>query len=211
MSDATKAQSDSAYPRCGDYGGNVTECAACQFDYGQMEGQDFATSAGPLAAAYVDLLESTSGTILRARPSLDVWSPLEYACHVRDLLLVQRERVLAARRQGRPVAEPMGRDERVEHDGYNHQSPSDVARQLSDATLLLSNAFGRLSPADWDRTVIYPYAYPDPNPGERSLRWMATHTLHELSHHLIDIRRQLDRADAALKEEHVCDRGSEQP
>ncbi|WP_369741508.1 DinB family protein [Mycobacterium servetii] len=158
-----------------------------------MDGQNFAASAGPIADEYVNLLESTNETMLRARPSMHVWSPLEYACHVRDLLLAQRERVLAARRQDRPVAEPMGRDERVEHDGYNDQSPS-------DAKLLLSNAFGRLSPADWDRTVIYPYAYPDPNPAERSLRWMATHTLHELPHHLIHVRRQLDRADAARVE-----------
>lgn len=180
-SDATRGPSGSGSPRCGDYGKNVTECADCQFDYERMAGQNFAASAAPIVDEYVDLLESIGVTILRTRPSVHVWSPLEYACHVRDLLLVQRERVLAARRQDRPVAEPMGRDERVEHGGYNHQSPSDVARQLSDATLLLSNAFGRLSPADWERTVIYPYAYPDPNPGERSLRWMATHTLHELS------------------------------
>lgn len=100
---------DSCY---GDYGENVTECAECQFDYERAGGQDFAASAGPIADEYVDLLESTSVTMLRSRPSLHMWSPLEYACHVRDLLLVQRERVLAARRQDRPAAEPMGRDER---------------------------------------------------------------------------------------------------
>jgi len=104
-------------------------------------------------------------------------------------LLVQRERVLAARRRDRPVAEPMGRDERVEHDGYNNQRPGDVARQLTDATLLLSNALARLSPADWERTVIYTY----PERAERSLGWVAAYTLHELRHHLLDVRRQLDR------------------
>src|SRR6516165_7108157 len=126
---------------------------------------------------------------LQLRPSPHGWSPLEYACHVRDLLLVQSERVLAARRRDRPVAEPMGRDERVEHDGYNNQRPGDVARQLTDATLLLSNALARLSPADWERTVIYTY----PERAERSLGWVAAYTLHELRHHLLDVRRQLDR------------------
>lgn len=179
--------------RCDGYGDSVTACLGCDFDYERVDGEDFAAAAAPFVDAYVDLLQSTGVTILQLRPSLHVWSPLEYACHVRDLLLVQSERVLAARRRDRPVAEPMGRDERADHDGYNNQRPSDVARQLSDATLLLSNVFGRLSPADWGRTVIYPYPYPypDPDPGERSLRWIASHTLHELHHHLVDIRRQL--------------------
>jgi hypothetical protein len=173
----------------------VTRCTACGFDDAPPDGQDFARLAGPLVDAYVALLSRTPVLRLQHRLSPQLWSPLEYACHVRDLLLVQRERTLAARRQDRPVAEPMGRDQRVEHDGYNNQRPEDVARQLTDAALLLSNAFARLSPADWDRTVIYTY----PQRAERSLRWVASHTLHELRHHLLDIRRQLDqtgRADA---------------
>lgn len=107
---------------------------------------------------------------------------------MRDVLLVQRERVLAARRLDGLVAESMGRDERVEHDGYALQTPTDVARQLHDATLLFANVLDRLSPDDWDRTLTYTY----PQREERSLRWLAVHTLHELRHHLLDMRRQLE-------------------
>jgi hypothetical protein len=67
---------------------------------------------------------------LRGRPAPDVWSRLEYACHIRDVLLVQRERVLMVRRGFDDEALPMGRDERVDHDGYNDQKPVDVALQL---------------------------------------------------------------------------------
>lgn len=81
----------------------------------------------------------------------------------------------------------MGRDERVEHDGYDEQGPEDVARQLADAAALLANVFSRLAPADWARTVVYSY----PAPTERSLRWVAVHTVHEVRHHLLDARRQL--------------------
>lgn len=86
-----------------------------------------------------------------------IWSPLEYACHVRDVLLVQRERVLLARHKERPSFDPMGRDERVDHDGYAEQDPSDVARQLADAARLFANVLGRLPVADWERTVMYNY------------------------------------------------------
>ncbi len=112
---------------------------------------------------------------------------LEYGCHVRDVLIVQRERVLAARRTDCPSVDPMGRDERVEHDGYAEQDPLDVARQLGDAALLFANDLARLAPAEWDRTLMYNY----PALFERSLRWVAVHTVHELRNHLLDVRRQL--------------------
>lgn len=81
-----------------------------------------------------------------------MWSPLEYGCHLRDVLLVQRERVLAARTD-RPDCSPMGRDERVLHDGYAEQEPGDVARQLTDAAQMYGNVLSRLAADDWNRRV----------------------------------------------------------
>jgi hypothetical protein len=81
----------------------------------------------------------------------------------------------------------MGRDERADHDGYAEQEPDDVARQLTIAAQLFANVLGRLSPDDWDRSILYSY----PRLSERSLRWVAVHTLHEVNHHLLDARRQL--------------------
>jgi hypothetical protein len=109
------------------------------------------------------------------------------------VLLVQRERVLAVRRVDRPSFDVMGRDERVEHDGYADQDPGDVARQLVDAGRLFANVVSRLAPEDWERTAVYPY----PQQSERSLRWVAMHTLHEVRHHLGDVRRQVRNARGA--------------
>ncbi|MGP4113440.1 DinB family protein [Streptomyces sp. 4N509B] len=170
----------------------MTDCAACGFAYDLAQAPDVSGLARRHADDYARLLRAEPSA-LRQRPAADVWSPLEYACHVRDVLLVQRERVLAARRRDTPVAEPMGRDERVEHDGYADQAPADVARQLRDAAGLFGGALDRLSAADWERTLIYSY----PEPEERSLRWLAVHTLHELRHHLLDMRRQLVAPDGA--------------
>ena len=71
--------------------------------------------------------------------------------------------------------------------GYAEQEPEDVARQLADAAQMFSNVLARLTADDWHRTVIYYY----PETCERSLRWVAMHTLHEAQHHLLDIRRQV--------------------
>ena len=164
----------------------MERCEECGFEYDESA---FSTAAGRIRAGSADLAAALTGSGADAatRRQPGCWSPLEYACHVRDMLLVQRERLLAALRLDRPVCEPMGRDERVEFDGYAEQDPADVARQLRDAAQLFGGDLDRLSPASWDRAVIYPY----PHRAERSLRWLAVHTVHEVTHHLLDVRRQL--------------------
>lgn len=162
------------------------QCRECGFVYDLAR----ALAVPENIREYVDdavVILGDSDVDLRPRRQPNVWSPLEYACHLRDMLLVQRERVLAARRTDRPDCAPMGREERVEHDGYATQQPKDVARQLADAAQLFGNVLRRLGADDWDRSVIYHY----PETHERTLRWVAVHTLHEARHHLFDIYRQV--------------------
>ncbi|MFW6205262.1 MAG: DinB family protein [Actinomycetota bacterium] len=164
----------------------MERCEECGFGYDLGQ----AANAGAEiidGAAELTGMVLASGMDVRSRRWPQTWSPLEYACHLRDVLLVQRERVLLARRKDRPSFEPMGRDERVEHDGYADQEVADVARQLADAARLFANVLDRLGPADWDRTLMYNY----PSRSERSLRWVAVHTLHEVRHHTLDVSRQL--------------------
>lgn len=169
----------------GPYRVGMEGCDECGFEYDLTQALTAATS---IVAGTSEVVSVFAGDVeLGIRRESGVWSPLEYGCHLRDVLLVQRERVLAARRGDRPVCEPLGRDERVEHDGYTQQNPTDVADQLSMAAQLLANVLERISPGDWDRTVLYNY----PHQSERSLRWLAVHTLHEVHHHTLDIRRQL--------------------
>jgi hypothetical protein len=163
----------------------VERCGQCGFEYDE-------STAGAAAGAIREGVASLAGIMADSQDDLTTrrepgrWSPLEYACHVRDMLLVQRERLLAARRLDRPVAEPMGRDERADLDGYAGQDPADVARQLGDAAQLFTHDLARLSETDWDRILIYTY----PQRAERSLRWLAIHTVHEVRHHLLDVRQQ---------------------
>jgi len=164
----------------------MEHCEECGFSYDLAEAEAAGTSILAGAADFGTLLRG-AGTKVATRRQPAVWSALEYACHVRDVLLVQRERVLHARRAPQPTSEPMGRDERVEHDGYADQKVDDVARQLADAAQMFAHVLGRLGPADWERTLVYNY----PEPTARSLRWVAIHTLHEVRHHLLDARRQV--------------------
>lgn len=164
----------------------IYRCEECGFEYSLGEAPAVAPAIIAGVAEFALTLRDEA-VDLRARRKPHVWSPLEYGCHLRDVLLVQRERVLAARRTERPSFDPMGRDERVEHDGYAEQAPKDVARQLTDAAQLFANVLARIGPGEWGRTVMYTY----PQRSERSLEWVTVHTLHEVRHHLLDVRRQL--------------------
>jgi hypothetical protein len=124
----------------------MDHCDECGFDYDLSTAADaggaIVAGAEQVAAALVG--GGSDDVAVRRDP--DTWSPLEYGCHVRDVLLVQRERVLVARREDCPSLTPMGRDERVDHDGYATQDPAAVARQVRDAASLFANALARLGP-----------------------------------------------------------------
>ncbi len=161
-------------------------CAECAFTYDAASAPASGAAITEACAEAATLLVRHAATAATRREA-GTWSALEYGCHLRDVLLVQRERVLLALRVDEPAPEPMGRDERAVLDGYADQLPTDVARQLTDASALFTNLLDRLTDDQWERTMIYNY----PTPGPRSLRWVAVHTEHEARHHLADIRRQL--------------------
>ena len=92
------------------------ECAQCGFGYDLSKAATAGAAINERVGAAVAVLRDRDVDV-RSRQQPEVWSALEYGCHLRDVLLVQRERVLAALRVDRPDCLAMGRDERVVHDG----------------------------------------------------------------------------------------------
>jgi S-DNA-T family DNA segregation ATPase FtsK/SpoIIIE len=142
------------------------------------------------AAHLADVLTAKGGTLVRPRPAASTWSALEYACHQRDVLLVQRERLYLALVEDTPSLVPMYREHRVELARYEDQDPDRVARQLLVAAELLADAVAVLDAGQLARGCIYNY----PEPAERPLLWLARHSLHEAEHHLGDARASLHAA-----------------
>ena len=157
-------------------------CPGCGFSYavGRPEITPWLRSD---AAAFVVKLARYDDVAVRRRHAPDVWSPLEYACHVRDVLRVQTERVRLAQREVDPVFAPMGRDERVVDDRYNEQDPERVAGEIVQSAETLASYLDGLDAAGWERAGVYNY----PEPALRTVEWIAIHTSHELLHHRGDI------------------------
>ncbi len=97
-----------SHGRLASYCRSMDRCEGCGFQYDLGEatnaGEAIVEGAEDLAAILHD-----RGADVTTRREPRTWSPLEYGCHVRDVLIVQRERVLAARNIDRPSFHPMGR------------------------------------------------------------------------------------------------------
>ena len=62
---------------------------------------------------YRPALEGVPDRSLRRRPAPEIWSPIEYLCHVRDVFVSHLIRLYRARTEDDPVLEPMFNDLRA--------------------------------------------------------------------------------------------------
>ncbi len=166
----------------------MTTCAECGFDAEATGTEAIGDALGAYPARYRAVLAGADPALIDRRPAPQVWSALEYTCHVRDVLVVQRERAVRALVEECPSFPRMHRDERVAWCRYGAQPADVVAGQLTMASELLVLVLDRLGPAEWAHPVRYHW----PDEAVRDLAWMGRHTLHECHHHLFDLRAGLD-------------------
>lgn len=167
----------------------MTSCVECGFAYDALEVAAIPGALHSFGDRYRAEIAAADEVALRRRPEPAVWSALEYACHVRDMFLVQRDRTIRTLVEERPQFASMHRDERVALARYAEESPAAVADQLAMAADLLAWLFGGLTAEQLRRTCLYNY----PETTERDLAWVGRHTVHEGEHHLLDIRMALGR------------------
>jgi len=167
----------------------VTSCPTCGYVYEDVAPGEV---AGRLRAASTEagrVLKGADETAGRTRPEPEVWSALQYGCHLRDVLLVQRDRVVLAVVEDEPGFARMHREERVALCGYDAEPPGTVAAELAMAGELCALTFERLGPGDWGRRFVYNW----PEAAVHDLTWLGRHALHEAVHHLLDMRQVLER------------------
>lgn len=166
-----------------------TNCPECGHDQTSLDTSDLPDLITVTTVRIADELHIHPASVLRTRPGPKHWSPLEYACHVRDVLLVQRDRLYRALVEDEPDCTPMHRDRRAVLARYNHQDPLHVASQTIIAADLAADAFVAVDAADWNRPLLYHW------PATRiiTIAELAHHSTHETVHHLNDIRKNLQQ------------------
>jgi hypothetical protein len=158
-------------------------CPECGFVSADVDRSEVAPLVREVSAAWREVLRS--GSALDRRPSDEVWSPLEYACHVRDVFRIYDQRLQLMVEQDDPTFPNWDQDTTAVEDDYRGQDPDRVAGELTEAGERLAAGFERLTDEQWTRT------------GARSdgahfdIDSFARYFIHDPVHHLHDVGASL--------------------
>lgn len=153
-------------------------CPKCGFDAQALPGADIAGLVRTAAARWHRALDRDD---VRARPSPQVWSVLEYGCHVRDVCRIFDVRARSMLNLENPRFENWDQDATALAERYWTQGPADVAAELVEAAERLAATYDAVGGAQWTR------------PGRRSngstftVLSLGRYLAHDLAHHLHDI------------------------
>jgi hypothetical protein len=117
------------------------------------------------------------------RPAANVWSALEYACHVRDVHRLFAERLRMMLEQDDPQFANWDQDVTAVESRYSEQDPATVSVELVEAAADAAAVYAGVGDDQWQR------------PGRRSngsvftVETLGIYHLHDVAHHLHDIGR----------------------
>ncbi|HUQ40190.1 MAG TPA: DinB family protein [Acidimicrobiales bacterium] len=115
------------------------------------------------------------------RPDDATWSPLEYACHVRDVCRLYDYRLGLMLTQDDPHYPNWDQDQTAITERYNEQDPATVAIELRDAADALATSFDAVAGDQWERTG-------NRSDGARfTVQTFARYMVHDPIHHLHDV------------------------
>jgi hypothetical protein len=153
-------------------------CPECGFDAPSVHVAGAGALVRANAAAWLHVLREPEA---RDRPRPDVWSPVEYACHVRDVYRLYDERLALMLAQDDPLYPNWDQDAAAVAERYDLQDPAVVSDELGMAGARIATSFDRVGAAEWGRT------------GRRSdgatftVDSFCRYFLHDIVHHLHDV------------------------
>jgi len=116
----------------------------------------------------------------RSRP--DRWSTLEYACHVHDVHQIYHDRVSLMLAEDNPLFENWDQDSTAEEGRYAQQLPSIVGPTLVAAAYAIGDLYDSVPPLSWQRRGRRSDGH------EFTIESLARYQLHDVVHHLHDVR-----------------------
>jgi DinB superfamily len=153
-------------------------CPECGLQVADIPPGSVAAMIRENAAEWVEIL---AGPDVARRPAPEKWSPLEYACHVRDALRIYHRRLRLMLSEDDPLYPNWDQDATAVEERYAEQDPAVVAGELREAAAALADAFDGVSDAQWQRTG-------NRSDGARfTVESFARYFVHDPLHHLYDV------------------------
>ena len=153
-------------------------CGECGLDTRAIAPERVAGLIRANAHQWVELLHGEAD--LRNRSTPTRWSPLEYACHVRDVFRLYDHRLRLMLTEDDPLYPNWDQDATAVAQRYAEQDPETVAGELQEAGEALAARFEQVDDR-WDRT------------GRRSdgatftVGTFARYLIHDPIHHVYDV------------------------
>jgi hypothetical protein len=153
-----------------------------------IEPREVADMIRATSTTWVQLLSSVPD--VRKRPAPQIWSPLEYACHVRDVFVLYDQRLQLMLTENNPIYQDWDQDQTAVEEHYPEQDPAQVSVELQDAGSALAWRFDQVEGQQWSR------------PGRRSdgaeftIASFARYLIHDVMHHVYDVTGQLQQQTA---------------
>lgn len=155
-------------------------CPECGFDPATVVREDLADLIHQNTRGWYGALDGADAAV---RPAANVWSPLEYACHVRDVHVLFAERLRLMLEQDDPMFANWDQDVAAIEGHYDEQDPATVSVELVEAAADVAAIYAGVTGDQWER------------PGRRSngsvftVETFGIYHLHDVEHHLYDIGR----------------------
>ncbi|TVT13501.1 DinB family protein [Amycolatopsis acidiphila] len=154
-------------------------CPDCGLDTSGFDREDVAVLLRENAAAWQAVLARED---VGVRPDENTWSPLEYACHVRDACRVFAERLELMLTTENPGFPNWDQDKTAAEERYGEQDPARVAVELTETAATLAAGFEAVRGDAWSRTG-------NRSDGARfTVESFARYFIHDPVHHLHDVK-----------------------
>lgn len=156
-------------------------CPECGFDTRGVAREEIPRLIRENAEAWQEVF--TERGDLRERPRPDVWSPLEYGCHVRDVYRLYEYRLGLMLDEDDPTFPNWDQDATAVEEKYGEQDPARVVVELRLAAETLAASFARVQGEQWERTGTRG------DGAEFTVDSFARYMVHDPIHHLHDVTR----------------------
>lgn len=166
-------------------------CPECQLDYGTLHPPIAINTIKSIPRRFTEVLavvdDEDNDAVIRTKPAPDVWSPLEYAAHVADVLDTFAEIIRRMYTEDKPTLGFWDPDEKAKADNYNAKAKDAVLEQMKGGAAALVAEAEKVDANGWSRTAEFPW-------GERDLLVMLQNAAHEGVHHLKDAEKGVSAA-----------------